>query len=242
MYSKVWLAQLTCQSLKPFMIFLLLSFQLTKNKKLNITQYTVISQAINFLLAGFDTSSTALTFFLYHLALNDDIQEKALQEIKDARDKNDGKITYDTMQDLPYITACISEAMRLYPSIVRLERLCHEDFVHKGMTIKEGTLVVIPTWALHRNPEYFPDPEVFNPDRFMPENKNKIHPYAYLPFGSGPRNCIGMRFAWVQMKVLACYFLPVFRFSICPETQLKYTPGARILVGYEGIRLRIEKR
>ncbi|XP_042913579.1 cytochrome P450 3A19-like, partial [Parasteatoda tepidariorum] len=133
-----------------------------------------------------------------------------------------GKVTYEAIQNMKYLDNVISEALRLHPPVVRLDRISVVDYKLKGteITIPKGTTVTTPVYAMHRDPEFFPDPETFNPDRFSPENKDKIIPYSYLPFGSGPRNCIGMRFALLETKICLTYVLSTFQVLTGPETKV----------------------
>ena len=98
--------------------------------------------------------------------------------------------------------AVINETLRLFPPLLCLNRVATEDYELKGtgITIKKDHVVHIPTYAMHRDPEYFADPEVFRPERFLPENIAH-NPYTHLPFGAGPRNCIGMRLAQLEIKL-----------------------------------------
>uniref|UniRef100_A0A670JDY2 unspecific monooxygenase n=1 Tax=Podarcis muralis TaxID=64176 RepID=A0A670JDY2_PODMU len=122
---------------------------------------------------------------------------------------------------LEYLDMVLSETQRLYPFGGRLERLCKKDVEINGVTIPKGTLVMIPPYTLHRDPEYWPEPEEFRPERFSKENKDKIDPYTYLPFGAGPRNCLGMRFALVTMKVAIAILMQHFSFKVCDETPVR---------------------
>ena len=98
--------------------------------------------------------------------------------------------------------AVIDETLRLYPTVIFLKRVSSADYELKGtgITIKKDHVVHIPTYAMHRDPEYFADPEVFRPERFLPENIAH-NLYTYLPFGAGPRNCLGMRLAQLEIKL-----------------------------------------
>lgn len=100
----------------------------------------------------------------------------------------------------------------------RIERECNKDITIKGIPIKSGMVVTVPTFALHFDPEYYPDPLTFDPDRWSPENKPKMNSNAYMPFGMGPRNCVGMRFAMEELKIALCTIITKFRFFAVPET------------------------
>ena len=99
-------------------------------------------------------------------------------------------------------------------------RTCKRDMEINGVFIPKGTVVMVPSFTLHRDPEYWSEPEEFRPERFSKSNKDGINPYIYVPFGNGPRNCLGMRFALMNMKVAAVRVLQNFSFKPCKETQI----------------------
>src|SRR5699024_8144115 len=112
-----------------------------------------------------------------------------------------------------------------------------------GVTLKQGHLVEVPTYAVHHNPEYYPDPERFDPERFMPENKDRLVPYTYLPFGLGPRNCIGMRFAYQEVKILFAKIVRRYRFLPTADTPkvLEFAPF-RPALSFQPFHLKVERR
>lgn len=160
-----------------------------KFKKLGITENTIVAQAFNFILAGYDAMRTTSTILTYYLSKHPEIQEKLQEEIDTFAEAHDSAIPFDKMGDLPYLNACLHEAMRLAPPFIRPERLCTKDWEHDKLKISKDTMIMVPAWAVHRNPKEFPDPEEFRPERFLPENKKKMHPYSFMTFGNGPRNC-----------------------------------------------------
>uniref|UniRef100_A0A8C5RXT1 unspecific monooxygenase n=1 Tax=Laticauda laticaudata TaxID=8630 RepID=A0A8C5RXT1_LATLA len=121
---------------------------------------------------------------------------------------------------LEYLDMVLNESQRIYPLGGRIERVCKMDVEINGITIPKGTVMMIPPLILHQVPEYWPEPEEFRPERFSKENKENIDPYTYLPFGAGPRNCIGMRFALVTMKVAIAVIMQCFSFRVCKETPI----------------------
>jgi len=120
--------------------------------------------------------------------------------------------------DFPYLDQFIREVLRMYPPVLRIERECNKTVTYDGLTIKKGTLVSIATFPLHYSEEYYDEPEKFNPDRWAPENKDNLNPYAYAPFGLGPRNCIGTRFAMEELKIALCTVLSRVKFVPVEET------------------------
>ncbi|KAJ8949882.1 hypothetical protein NQ318_010516 [Aromia moschata] len=161
-----------------------------------------------FMFEGHDTTSMAITYLLLLLANNQDIQGTVAQEITNV--VGTGTPTYDDLQELKYTERVIKEALRLYPSVPFISRVAGEDFTtYTGYFIPKGTVLNIHIYDLHRDPEVYPDPEKFDPDRFLPENC-KRHPFAYIPFSAGPRNCIGQRYAILELKAVLCGILRKF--------------------------------
>ncbi|NXC51417.1 CP3AL protein, partial [Penelope pileata] len=184
-----------------------------------LSDIEVLSQAFIFIFAGYEPTSNTLCYLAYELALHPDVQQKVVDEI-DTVLPNKAPLTYEAIMQLEYLDMAVSETLRLFPLGGRLERVCKKDVEINGVTIPKGTIVVIPPYTLHHSSEYWPNPEEFRPERFSKENKNSIDPYTYLPFGAGPRNCIGMRFALLTLKVAIVAMLQHFTFQVCKETQI----------------------
>ncbi|XP_052023958.1 cytochrome P450 3A11 [Apodemus sylvaticus] len=187
------------------------------HKALSDTEIT--AQSIIFIFAGYETTSSTLSFALYALATHPDIQKKLQEEIDRAL-PNKAPPTYDIVMEMEYLDMVLSETLRLYPIANRLERVSKKDVEINGVFIPKGSLVMIPSYALQHDPQHWPQPEEFRPERFSKENKGSIDPYLYLPFGNGPRNCIGMRFALMNMKLALTKVLQNFSFQPCKETQI----------------------
>ena len=128
--------------------------------------------------------------------------------------------------DMPYLDRVLAETLRMYPPVTRLERVCTKDYTLPGtnVNIPVGTLVLLPVFAVHRDPDHYTDPLKFYPDRFLPEEKEKRHPCAFLPFGAGPRNCIAQRFALFETKVAMASILKELTLKPTPETPLHPMP------------------
>ncbi|GFR22745.1 cytochrome P450 9e2, partial [Trichonephila clavata] len=146
-----------------------------------------------------------------------EVHEEVIVALKSSK----GKLTYEALQNIKYLDNIISETLRLFPPGVRLERRAVTDY-KLGET---GILYLrndrhCSAYAMHRDPELFPDPEKFDPDRFTPEERAKRDPYAYMPFGAGPRNCIGMRFAIMEIKVCLIYVIANFKINRCIKTKV----------------------
>ncbi|OQV14013.1 Cytochrome P450 3A9 [Hypsibius exemplaris] len=187
------------------------------NYKLTLDE--VVAQAVIFFLAGFETSATALTFLTYCLAVEQTIQDKLRQSIEEVMQDLE-EPTFESIAQMHYLDACVNEALRMYPPVSRTERECNEDWEYKGLKIAKGTVISIPIYAIQRDEEFWPNPDVYDPERFSYENKQKIKPYTFNTFGQGPRNCIGMRFAYYEIKMVMVHILRNFRILPSAKTEI----------------------
>ena len=214
------------------------------DKNQRLTEDEICAQAWIFFIAGYETTATTLSFCSYELALNQEIQNKLYQELKLAIENN-GDIDYDTLSKLPYLDAVISETLRKYPPVQRLERTATQTYQvpNTKVTINKGNIVYIPVYAIHHDEEYYPSPETFKPERFLPENRHLIKPYTYLPFGCGPRNCVGMRFGLLEAKLALTKILLKYKFVKSAKTQvpLEFLPN-RLLLASKSIIVGVERR
>ncbi|XP_048349427.1 cytochrome P450 3A29-like isoform X4 [Sphaerodactylus townsendi] len=184
-----------------------------------LTDKEIVAQAMMFIFAGYEPTSSTLSFLSYSLATHPDVQQKLQEEIDEAL-PNQATPTYNAVLQMGYLDMVVNETLRLYPPAGRIERICKSTVEINGVTIPEGTVTLIPAYVLHRDPEYWPEPEEFRPERFTKENKESMDPYVFLPFGAGPRNCIGMRFALLSLKVALIVLLQRYSFRPCKETQI----------------------
>ena len=188
------------------------------------TETEIASNLILFFAAGYETTSNVLNLSTFYLVQHPSIQEKLYQSIKQIYTENDGQLDYDTLTSMQYLDAFISEVMRIQPSVLRVERIASQDHtLASGVKIEKGCLVQIPIYPIHRNEKYHDDPDTFNPDRFLPENRGKIISGSYLPFLIGPRNCIGMRFALIEAKMTLAHLLIKYKFTQTEETVKELT-------------------
>ncbi|XP_078273748.1 cytochrome P450 3A30-like [Rhinoraja longicauda] len=179
----------------------------------------ILAQCFIFIFAGYETTSTTLSNIAYNLAVHPDVQTKLQQEI-DKAFPNKAPPTYDGVMYLEYLEMVMCETLRIYPAAARLERVCKKDVKLNGMTIPKDTLIVIPVYVLHHDPKYWPEPEEFRPERFSKEERESLNPAVYLPFGMGPRNCVGMRFAQLVVKMAIVSLLQRLTFVTCDETPI----------------------
>ncbi|XP_071576723.1 cytochrome P450 4C1-like isoform X2 [Temnothorax nylanderi] len=175
-----------------------------------MTDLDVREEVDVFLFGGHDTTAMGLCFIFALLAEHKDIQDRVRNEVNTALQKNEEKFTMKLLQDLPYLERCIKEALRLYPSVFFISRIPGEDVKLQSYLVPAGTLLHLNIHAVHRDPNFWSNPEVFDPDRFLPEKIRNRHPYSYLPFSGGPRNCIGQRFAMLEMKVMVASLIHSF--------------------------------
>nr|XP_034183757.1 probable cytochrome P450 6a14 [Osmia lignaria] len=182
------------------------------------------AQSFVFFAAGFETSSVTITHALYELAYNHSIQDTLRSEIKDVLQRSNGEITYDNIKEMKYLDAVLQETLRKYPVVLWLSRTAMTNYTFSGtkVTIPKGQHVVVPVDAIQNDPDIFPEPEVFDPNRFLDDNAKGRHPMFYMPFGDGPRNCIGARFAKIQSKVALIKILSNFKVDVCEKTVTEY--------------------
>ncbi|KAI3357674.1 hypothetical protein L3Q82_016082 [Scortum barcoo] len=202
----------------------------------------ILAQAMIFIFAGYETSSSTLGFIAHNLATHPEIQ-KILQKEIDETLPEKGQPTYEALMQMEYLDMVINESMRLYPIANRVERMSKASVEVNGVTIPKGTVVAVPVYALHRDPDLWPEPEAFKPERFSKDNKDNIDPYAFIPFGAGPRNCIGMRFALLMMKLALVEILQNFSFVTCKETDIPLELGKDgFLTPKNPIKLKLKPR
>lgn len=195
---------------------------------IEINEEVIAAQAVIFFLAGYQNISVTSCFMAYELATNPDIQVKVMQEI-DSHLANNQSLTYDVLDQLKYLEMVVLETLRKWPPNDYLDRVCTEDFVlysenkkDKPIVMKKGDIIEIPVYSIHYDPKYFENPNKFDPERFSNENKAKRHSSTYLPFGLGPRFCIGQRFALMEIKLFFAHLLS--RFEIVPIKESQIPP------------------
>uniref|UniRef100_A0A2M4BJH1 Putative cytochrome p450 cyp4/cyp19/cyp26 subfamily n=1 Tax=Anopheles marajoara TaxID=58244 RepID=A0A2M4BJH1_9DIPT len=221
--------------------------------KIVLTEPDMVAQCLIFFVAGFDTIATCMTFLMYELAIAPDLQDRLYEEIRDTEDQlgRGSSLTYDALQRMRYMDMVVSETLRKWVPQPATDRLCTKDYVvpaegpdQPAITIPKGANVYIPVAGLHYDPRYYPDPERFDPERFNEENRQKLHPAVYLPFGIGPRNCIGSRFALMEVKAIVYHLLLSFRFERTEKTPvpMRLVKGFSTLQAADGVHLKLVPR
>uniref|UniRef100_A0A3F2YWK2 Cytochrome P450 n=1 Tax=Anopheles epiroticus TaxID=199890 RepID=A0A3F2YWK2_9DIPT len=206
----------------------------------------LVAQAATFYMASFETTSSVLSFALYELTKNPHVQERLREEIRQIIGKYGQDIPYEAYtNEMPYLGMVISETARLYPVLPFIERQCTLPEGSTGYKLEpfhdyiipNHMPVMIPIYAIHRDPKYFPNPTLFDPERFAKENQDQIQPCTYMPFGVGPRTCLGSHFGTLQIKIALLKLLSKYRIdrsSSTPEV-LTYRKNAFTLNSNEGL-------
>ncbi|XP_070161412.1 cytochrome P450 6B7-like [Polyergus mexicanus] len=210
-----------------------------------IDDMVIAAQSFIFFLAGFETSSTTMSFTMYELAANPKIQEKLYDEIRAAYEKH-GCFSYDIISEMKYLDCVVRETLRKYPPVGATQRICAESYKipDSDVVLEKGTKVLVPIYAIHHDPLYYKNPNIFDPDRFIDENKKLHDNDTYLPFGNGPRICIGMKFAYVQTKVGLVTLVANYKAELSEKTAvpLQFEPTSLTLTSKSGIWLRMRRR
>ncbi|NP_001108456.1 cytochrome P450 9G3 [Bombyx mori] len=197
------------------------------------TQDELTAQVFIFFLAGFESSANGLTLCIHELALNPEAQEKLYEAIIKFKEEK-GPLTYDNIGELKYLDCVLNETSRKWSAAIIVDRVCSKPYElpppregGKPYKLQPGDIVYNSVNSIQMDPEHHPDPEKFDPDRFLDENKHKIKPFTFLPFGAGPRNCIGSRFALLELKVLIYYIVLNFKIIKTEKTlsPIKLQPG-----------------
>ncbi|XP_059607443.1 probable cytochrome P450 9f2 [Phlebotomus argentipes] len=217
--------------------------------KNDLSDHDILAQCFIFFFAGFDTVSTALSFLCYEMAANPEIQERVFKEIQEIAEELGSKpLNYDSIQKMKYLDMVVSESLRKWPPVPAVDRKCTKEFTLKddtglNYTFAEDDIFMVLIAAFHYDPQYFPDPEKFDPERFSDENKDKIVPGTYLPFGIGPRNCIGSRFALMDVKAIFYHLLLNFKIEANERTQIPLKLARNsVMLGEKGIWVQLTPR
>ncbi|KAM7305460.1 cytochrome P450 4V2 [Ixodes scapularis] len=197
------------------------------------------------LFAGNDSTTSAISWNLYMLGLHPEIQAKVHHELDQIFDGDiDRDITTNDLKQMKYLECCLKESMRLFPPIPLIGRVLDHELVIDGHTIPAGVRCFVSIFSLHRNPDCYKDPDSFVPERFMSQEIMNRHPFSYIPFSGGPKNCLGQRFAMLEVKLLLAKVLlkyaieptwPLEKLKITYEVILKARGGLRIHIRRRGL-------
>nr|XP_029718015.1 probable cytochrome P450 28a5 [Aedes albopictus] len=219
-----------------------------RNKK-EISELDMAAHGVTFFIDGFETSSVAISFMLYEIAKNPEVQKRLRQELLKVTSEN-GTVSYDSLLELPYLEQVVNESLRLWPPAAFISKKCTEPMElpltdSRNVPIGKEICAIINIWSMHRDPEYYDDPLTFNPDRFSPETGG-TGPYrekgCFIPFGDGPRQCLGMRFARMQVKRCLYELVKNFEITVNPKTKepMKLDPKQFLTMPLGGIWLDFE--
>ncbi|XP_049535222.1 probable cytochrome P450 4d14 [Anopheles darlingi] len=172
-----------------------------------------------FMFAGYETTNLGISNACYHLSRNPAIQQKVYEEIQEIVGPDAARIelTNSTLQDLRYLDLVIKETLRITPSVPIIGRRSAGDMTIDGVPVPKGMEFVILIYALHNDPEFYPEPERFDPERFSEEAQAARPPYSYIPFSVGARNCIGQRYAMLEIKTVLVKVLANYRLLPCED-------------------------
>ena len=202
----------------------------------------VEAQLLTLLVAGHESTSTAMTMLFYHVAMNPHVEQRLLQEIRSV--VGDGPLKYEHLAQLKYVYQVVKENLRINTPSSRFMKTSPPDrSVSLGpYVIPPGTDIVVPTWGLHHNAKVWPEPEKFDPDRFSEENSASRSPYSFLPFSYGKRGCMGAQFSLLQQRVTLIETIRNFHLRVDPSTHVTWCEPLKGEMIPHGIKLQVTGR
>ncbi|KAL3273894.1 hypothetical protein HHI36_015318 [Cryptolaemus montrouzieri] len=218
--------------------------------RLELTDIDIASQVFIFFFGGFETVSSAMCFMAHELASNPDVQRRLIEEIDENKPAS-GAPSYETIANMTYLDMVVTETLRKWPINIATDRVVTKPYTiepelpgEQPVHLKPNDNIMIPIMAIHWDPQYYENPDKFDPERFSPDNRNNIDPYTYIPFGVGPRNCIGSRFALLEIKALFFYLLSHFEIIPVEKTNipLKINKSDLNLTSENGFPLGLKRR
>ncbi|CAG2208814.1 CYP4V2 [Mytilus edulis] len=191
---------------------------------------------------GHDTTAAAMSFTMHLIGAHPEVQAKVHKELDEVFGDSNRRATMKDLKSLKYLECVIKEGLRLFPSVPFFGRTTTEDLVIDDVTIPQGTTCILVTFALHMDPKYFPNPEKFDPDRFLQENIKNRHPYCYVPFSAGPRNCIGQKFAMLEEKAMISSILRRYNVKATQKREEMCAIGEIIMRADNGVFVELSPR
>lgn len=204
-----------------------------------LTESEVRDNMLTFLFAGHETTSLGLTYTMFLLAQHDDELERVRAEHREVIGEDDP--TFGHVSQLSHTQRVIDEALRLYPPIPTLFREPVEPAMFDGHRVDADTILTLPQFKIHRDDRFWDEPTAFNPDRWRPDRSTDRPEYAYFPFGAGPRHCIGMRFARLEMQLVLTVVCRQFDVKLISGTEIEFDPGMTLRPA-DPVRVRIHDR
>jgi cytochrome P450 len=199
----------------------------------------VRDELLTLFLAGHETTSNALTWTFYLLSKHPEVEQKLSAEL--SRVLGGRLPSFEDLESLPYTEQVLKEAMRLYPPAYMVARRAIEDTRIGGYPVAKGSDVVLWIYLTHRHPDIYREPLVFRPERFSKEEEAKLPRLSYLPFGAGPRTCIGKHFAMVEGRLMLAIFARRFRFDFVGDREVETHPRVT-LTPKGGVRMRLRAK
>lgn len=215
-------------------------------KRGNITMEQATAQAFFYFVAGYETTSTTLTFCIYELSQNLEIQKKARQEVTEVLQRHNNAFSYDGVNEMSFVEKVIKETLRKWPPSASVQREAAANFKvpNSKVVIEKGCPVMVPVYGIHHDPSIYPEPEKFDPSRFDDDQVEKRHQFAFLPFGEGPRVCPGVRFSLLETKVCLAKLLSSFHFYLdynLTEFPIKISPSKFMMSPANGVYVTFDK-
>ncbi|ESO93310.1 hypothetical protein LOTGIDRAFT_206515 [Lottia gigantea] len=207
-----------------------------------LSEEDIREEVDTFMFEGHDTTAAGINWATYLIGANSEVQTTLQDELDGIFGSSERYPTMEDLKDMKYLDCCIKEALRLYPSVPIFGRTFSEDAVIDGHLIPKGTTGSIFTAAIHKDPKYFPEPDVFDPERFSDDNKVGRHPFCYIPFSAGLRNCIGQKFAMLEEKVLLSTIFRNFNVESVQKREELDPTGELILRPESGILVKLTPR
>nr|ACI25370.2 CYP4CD1 [Liposcelis bostrychophila] len=210
----------------------------------NISDEDIRQEVDTFMFEGHDTISSGLSFALWALANNPDVQQKVYEEQMEIFGDSNRPPTFNDLQNMKYLERTLKESQRLFPSVPMITRKLNEDVdLPGGYHLPKGTNVGMIIYSLHRDPKVWPNPEKFDPDNFTPDAIQGRNPYSYVPFSAGPRNCIGQKFAMLEMKSTVSKVVRQYKLLPSPYEKHKLQLTSElVLMSLSGVHVKIQRR
>lgn len=208
----------------------------------------IIADVIIFYLDTYETTSIVSSFLFYYISRNKDVQDKLRKHIREVLEPTKGVITYESLKGMNYVEQVLNETLRLWPPAGVHMKSCTKEITLVGPDglechLKPGDPVFISSTGLQNDPKYWPEPEVFNPDRFSPENQAGRDKFVFFPFGEGPRMCLGMRFAMIMIKLLTATLVTNYSLEPSSKTKVPFEiePGSMMTLVKGGLWAKFKK-